>query len=174
MTICTTLRDANITRQKEWDTGGDMTLSYSGNEFAGEVGEAIEAIVLGQGQDSISDELGDVVICCDLLAMRYDQKLDLPTPGNPDFAPAVDRLLLDMAIDAGRVCNTVKKLERESFGMKGSRSSPQDMRHYLLSVLISAGDLAQHHGLILAECAADKFNKTSEKVGLKTRYVPNP
>ena len=38
------LRAANVTRQKEWDSLGQLTLAYRGNELAGEVGEACNVI----------------------------------------------------------------------------------------------------------------------------------
>lgn len=38
------LRAANVARQEEWDPGDKITLSYRGNELAGEVGEACNII----------------------------------------------------------------------------------------------------------------------------------
>jgi NTP pyrophosphatase (non-canonical NTP hydrolase) len=91
-----TLREANIARQKQWDAGDQIDLSYRGNELAGEVGEALEVAVnlllmsaaagrasnimkklhrkqLGirgsratKGQ--LADELADMIICADLIA----------------------------------------------------------------------------------------------------------
>jgi len=36
------LREANVARNKEWDPGGDISLSFRGNEMAGELGELLE------------------------------------------------------------------------------------------------------------------------------------
>jgi NTP pyrophosphatase (non-canonical NTP hydrolase) len=80
------LRRANITRQAEWDPTNAITLAYRGNELAGEVGEAcnivkkLERERLGlRGSrvtvDQLAQELADVVICVDLLAM--DAGVDL-------------------------------------------------------------------------------------------------
>lgn len=173
-----TLRAANIARQIEWDTGNQMTLSYSGNELAGEVGEAIEAVAFhslkptDKTKDNLSDELGDVVICCDLLAMRFDIPLDLPPhpvvvpkPGNRNILFGV---LIDLAVAAGDVSNIVKKLEREHLGMKGSRSTVGHLADALDTVLVEANDIASRCDLVLANVVAGKFNKTSEKVGLST------
>ncbi len=179
LTYHPTLREANITRQREWDTGNQMTLSYSGNELAGEVGEAIEAAAYHSFKPTavtkanLADELGDVVICCDLLAMRYD--IPLPLPPHPLAVP-FDReilfaVLVDLAIAAGAVSNIVKKLEREAIGMKGSRSTPGHLADALDTVLVEANDIAARSGLVLADCVASKFNATSEKVGLKTRLL---
>lgn len=77
----TTLRAANVARQAEWDSGNQITLAYRGNELAGEVGEACNIIkkierermgiagsraTIGQ----LAEELADVVICTDLIAMQ--------------------------------------------------------------------------------------------------------
>lgn len=37
-----TLRQANIARQKEWDRDNQIGLAYRGNELAGEVGEVAQ------------------------------------------------------------------------------------------------------------------------------------
>lgn len=175
--IYASLREANIARQKEWDTGNQMSLSYSGNELAGEVGEAIEAAWHAPLDDTgpLADELGDVVICCDLLAMRYDITLNYlewdcaPIPfDNTKLASVV----LDMAMDTGRACNVVKKLDRELLGMNGSRATADDLASHLKDILWGASDVAALFGLRLSDCVAAKFNKTSEKVGLITRYDP--
>lgn len=82
-----TLREANAARQAEWDAGNQLTLAYRGNEMAGEVGEACNVIkklererlgikgsraTLGQ----LAEELADVVICADLIAMAAGIDLD--------------------------------------------------------------------------------------------------
>lgn len=75
-----TLRAANRHRQAEWDKDARIGLSYRGNELAGETGEAcnimkkLERERLGiRGSratvEDLSQELADVIICCDLIAM---------------------------------------------------------------------------------------------------------
>lgn len=74
------LRAANAKRQEEWDRDGQITLSYRGTELGGEVGEALNIIKklererLGiRGSRAtvaeLAEELADVIICCDLIAM---------------------------------------------------------------------------------------------------------
>ncbi len=74
------LRAANAKRQKEWDKDNQITLSYRGTELGGEVGEALNIIKklererLGiKGSRAtladLAEELADVIICCDLIAM---------------------------------------------------------------------------------------------------------
>jgi NTP pyrophosphatase (non-canonical NTP hydrolase) len=75
------LRRANEARQKEWDKDNRITLSFRGNELAGEVGEAcniikkIERERIGlpgsrATKEQLAEELADVVICADLIAME--------------------------------------------------------------------------------------------------------
>lgn len=75
------LREANVARDKEWTAGGvQLSLSFRGNELAGEAGEACNVIKkldrerLGMpgSRDTaahLAEELADVIICCDLIAM---------------------------------------------------------------------------------------------------------
>jgi NTP pyrophosphatase (non-canonical NTP hydrolase) len=75
------LRRANVTRQKEWDAFDQLTLAYRGNELAGEVGEACnvikklerERLGIKGSRDTVehlAEELADVIICTDLIAMQ--------------------------------------------------------------------------------------------------------
>lgn len=171
------LRDANKARQIEWDKKGDMTLSYSGNELAGETGELIEAVAevyYGGGQvglEAMKQEIGDVIICCDLIAARLDFPLNL-SPVLPHHQPIdTPSLLLDIGIDLGRICNIIKKLERESFGMVGSTASLVALQDSLDFLVRDVFWLARYYGFDAGQCAAAKFNKTSEKYGLATRMV---
>lgn len=82
MTDHTTLRSANEARQREWDADAQITAAYRGNELAGEVGEACNIIKKLERErlgirgsrvsvEELADELADVVICADLIAMHY-------------------------------------------------------------------------------------------------------
>lgn len=74
------LRSANQARQQEWDQDNRITIEYRGNELAGEVGEACNVIkkiarerlgIRGSRASlaQLAEELADVVICADLIAM---------------------------------------------------------------------------------------------------------
>lgn len=76
------LRRANETRQREWDKENGITAEYRGNELAGEVGEACNVIkklarerlgIRGSRAtvEQLAEELADVVICVDLVAMCF-------------------------------------------------------------------------------------------------------
>jgi NTP pyrophosphatase (non-canonical NTP hydrolase) len=77
------LRQANVTRQREWDPNDAITLEYRGNELAGEVGEACNVIKklarerMGlrgtrATRFDLAEELADIIICADLIAMQMD------------------------------------------------------------------------------------------------------
>lgn len=106
-----TLREANKSRQVEWDVGNQLTLAYRGNELAGEVGEA---------------------------------------------------------------CNVLKKLERERMGIAGSHDTIDHLAEELADVVICADLIAMQAGVDLDAAIEAKFNATSEKVGLATRYRRTP
>lgn len=79
----TDLRSANQRRQKEWDKDNQIDAAYRGNELAGEVGEACNVLkklererrgIAGSRAtvQQLREELADVIICVDLVAMMYD------------------------------------------------------------------------------------------------------
>lgn len=76
------LRVANIARDKVWNPKKLLSLSFRGNELGGEVGEAqnilkkIEREKLGlvgsrSTPEKLAEELADVIICVDLIAMEF-------------------------------------------------------------------------------------------------------
>lgn len=81
------LRAANKARDAEWVSGGaKLSLSFRGNELAGEIGEACNVIKKLEREQlglvgsratvwDLADELADGVICIDLIAM--DLGIDL-------------------------------------------------------------------------------------------------
>lgn len=81
------LRAANVARQAEWCPEQVPDLSFRGNELAGEVGEACNVIKKLERErqgwagsratlEQLSDELADVIICTDLVAMAAGVDLD--------------------------------------------------------------------------------------------------
>lgn len=81
------LRAANAQRQAAWDPEHKITLAHQGNEMAGEAGEACNVIKklerarlgLRGSTDTIehlAEELADVVICADLIALSAGIDLD--------------------------------------------------------------------------------------------------
>ena len=80
------LRDANQRRHQEWARGEDVGLSFRGLELGGETGELLnelkklERVRLGlaggkEDLNAIKEELADVMICVDLIAMDLEIEL---------------------------------------------------------------------------------------------------
>ena len=74
------LRLANVERNAHWDPTGLLTLSFRGNELAGEVGEVCNVVKKLERErlglrgsrdttDHLAEELADVLICADLIGM---------------------------------------------------------------------------------------------------------
>lgn len=85
------LRLANEIRQREWDKEGGISLSFRGNELAGETGEACNIIKKLERErlgirgsratlDDLADELCDILICVDLIAMAEGIDLNARLP----------------------------------------------------------------------------------------------
>jgi NTP pyrophosphatase (non-canonical NTP hydrolase) len=83
MIYAKTLRHANAMRQYQWDPDKKISPLYRAVEFAGEAGEAcnkvkkLEREKLGlpgsrATKEELADELADVLITADLIAMEYD------------------------------------------------------------------------------------------------------
>ncbi|MGH6775924.1 MazG-like family protein [Brucella tritici] len=82
------LRAANVARDREWNTGSErVSMTFRATELAGEVGEACnvikklerERIGLVGSRDTkvhLAEELADIVICTDLVAMDAGIDLD--------------------------------------------------------------------------------------------------
>lgn len=76
----------------------------------------------------------------------------------------------ELAGETGEVCNVIKKLERERLGWRGSRDTKEHLAEELADVVICADLCAMAAGIDLEAAVEAKFNATSEKVGLPTRY----
>lgn len=78
-------------------------------------------------------------------------------------------LSMDFAKIIGRICNMVKKLEREKIGLKGSRVTFLELAAEFADCQICLDLLAMHHSVDLGEATRMKFNATSDKLGFLTR-----
>ena len=77
----------------------------------------------------------------------------------------------ELAGEVGEACNVIKKLERERMGIRGSRDTAAHLAEELADVVICADLIAMSAGIDLNLAVRQKFNATSQKVGLKTRMV---
>lgn len=80
----------------------------------------------------------------------------------------------ELAGEVGEVCNIVKKLERETRGLVGSRATVKQLEDEIGDVFICLDLLASEYGIDVMVAAARKFNKTSEKLGFPIRMVVPP
>lgn len=121
MTITfTQLRDADMARDKEWDSKADLGLPFATTEFAGEVGELCEVALL-------------------------------------------------LAAMSGKLCNSLKKVMREQYGLKGSRVTFDQVEREFGDVQITLDLLAMKAGVNLNDATRRAFNEKSEQMGFKTR-----
>jgi NTP pyrophosphatase (non-canonical NTP hydrolase) len=106
----TTLRQANTERQKEWDEGNQITLSYRGNELAGEVGELCNVLKKLEREkmgirgsrasvEQAEEEAADGVICIDLICA--DLGIDLWAAVRRKFNKTSDKNGLTTHIEGG-------------------------------------------------------------------------
>ncbi|ARQ01906.1 MazG-like family protein [Pseudorhodoplanes sinuspersici] len=169
MSDFTTLRAANRARQHEWDKNGGISIEYRCNELAGEMGEACNVIkklererlgirgsraTVGQ----LAEELADVVICVDLIAMGRSAVVPLNT-GYPVGFGSAAHAGAELAKQVGWLCDAVLDSE---FDVLETRC---------LLVVRTAYALADIYGIDLDGAIVRKFNATSEKVGLSTRLL---
>jgi NTP pyrophosphatase (non-canonical NTP hydrolase) len=78
----------------------------------------------------------------------------------------------ELAGETGEACNVLKKLDRERMGLVGSRATVEEAADELADVIICADLAAMELGIDLGQAVSRKFNKTTEKYGLKTRLGP--
>jgi NTP pyrophosphatase (non-canonical NTP hydrolase) len=78
------LRTANTYREAEWDPERKRTLTFLGNELAGETGELCNMLKKAEREllglpaaDEIAAEIADVIIVADQIAAKFD--IDLGT-----------------------------------------------------------------------------------------------
>ena len=65
----------------------------------------------------------------------------------------------------------IKKLERERYGIRGSRDTIEHLAEELADVIICVDLIAASMGIDLNAAVIQKFNATSEKYGLKTHFA---
>jgi NTP pyrophosphatase (non-canonical NTP hydrolase) len=174
VTTYTSLREANIARQKEWvGKAPPVDLSFRSNEMMGEVGEVMELFVERPREpdwkDRMADEMADVVITADLLLLDASAETALPVDGDCDSGGP-----LTFGASAGKVANVVKKLERERQGFVGSTADVVDLVGGLRRMLGLLKRLASFTEINVDQAVARKFNATSRKLGFGTELALVP
>lgn len=148
----TSLRAANAARQAQWDADDRIGLIYRANELAGEVGEAcnvakkIERERLGiRGSratlEQLADELADVMICADLVAMG--EGIDLDAAVARKFNATSEKIGLDTRLSHQTYQARVDDWMQTCFGAETS----QDLTERCYRFLEEAGELCQALGM---------------------------
>ncbi|MCA9036540.1 MAG: MazG-like family protein [Planctomycetaceae bacterium] len=78
---------------------------------------------------------------------------------------------LEMAGECGEVCNELKKIERVRLGLAGGSDDLNGLKEELADVLICLDLIAMDLGIDLLEETKRKFDKTSVKFGLTSRFA---
>lgn len=102
------LREANITRQKEWPGNDQADIAFRGLEVAGEFGEVAEALkkylrgtrgIKGSTADlqDVANEMADAIIALDLLADQMG--IDLGAAVTRKFNATSQKYGLETQID---------------------------------------------------------------------------
>lgn len=168
------LRDANVARQLEWDTGNQVDFSWRCNELAGEAGEVCNVLkkihrerlgIAGSRaiKDDLADELADVMICVDLIGMHES----LQTFGSgPALVGGNYRHEFASLTDAGNaLAARVGKVSSLLFEAPGDRN----ILHRTLALVVKTTiAISVMEEIDLRMAVAKKFNETTHKVGLTT------
>lgn len=88
---------------------------------------------------------------------------------DPEGKIQIEFRAAELGGEAGEACNIMKKLARERMGIRGSRSSPEQLMEELADVVICCALSANHVGGDLGKAIVDKFNKTSTAYGLSIK-----
>lgn len=78
---------------------------------------------------------------------------------------------IQMGASAGKAANLIKKIERERFGLPGSRTTIQALAKEIADVVITCYLLASAVGVDLDEEVPKKFNETADAVGIPVYLV---
>ena len=77
---------------------------------------------------------------------------------------------IELAGETGELCEAIKKHIRSKRGIAGTTASIEDIVDEVGDVLISLDLLCLELGINLELAVKRKFNKTSEKYGLRTKF----
>ncbi len=169
------LREANMARQREWDAGGEANnADWRMNELAGEVGEVCnvlkkinrERVGVAGSRATVADlaeELADVVICIDLYMM---------TTGGREVSSDADVGFLARYTLPHLGVHLAASLGRASIRLALTPTVVGEDQHHSMTALMEVcRGIAQREGIDLGKAVAQKFNATSNKMGLETKMT---
>lgn len=80
-----------------------------------------------------------------------------------------DFAAIELFGEVGELCNAIKKILRHDMGWVGGTDDTTNLKEEIGDVAISLDLLAQKYDIDLWEAIIEKFNKTSDKHGFKTK-----
>ena len=83
--------------------------------------------------------------------------------------PSLEFRTIELCGEVGELANAIKKSLRLSMGMAGGLDNMENIKDELADVIICAVLLGTKLDLDLSEIVKNKFNKTSDQHGFKTR-----
>lgn len=86
-----------------------------------------------------------------------------------DKVVSMEFRLIEFVGEVGELCNKIKKWLREAMGAVGTRTTLEEIADEMGDAQITLDLLAQKFDINLGEVTRAKFNKTSDKYGLKTK-----
>lgn len=174
------LRIANLARQAEWPGNEQADLAFRALEVADEAGELMGAIkkvaraqrgIAGStlSLQDVADEMGDTVISLDLLAIEMGFDLDAPVQNPCSSVPLLEQALnLDAVV--GDLSGAVVEFLIASTGKDSTVEEAHVVFEGLHRSIFWVMCIAQALGVDLGAAIAAKFNATSKKYGLATRF----
>ena len=102
----------------------------------------------------------------DQLEILRKANVDRDKEWNPDKVLSLTFRGNELGGETGEAQNCIKKLERERLGLRGSRSSLEQLAEELADVVICVDLIAMEYEIPLWEAIRKKFNKTSVERGL--------
>ena len=181
--IYTTLRSANEARAAIWGAGGIINLDWRVNELVGEAGEAcnvMKKLVREQKKergsratyDDLLEELSDVIICLDLLAMAESlPDLDLKEAYDPLPNADLNAYGVWLGVATGKIAENhfnqnIDPGYRRSLGLSSARAPIQIHQDVLLAATQASigvvNTIAREIGIVdMRVAVSNKFNRTS-------------
>ncbi|WP_417701912.1 MazG-like family protein [Pseudophaeobacter sp.] len=174
------LRIANIARQAEWPGNEHADLAFRALEVADEAGELMGAIkkvaraqrgIAGStlSLQDVADEMGDTVISLDLLAIKVGVDLGQGSRNFTSRSPLLEQALnLDAVV--GDLSDSVVMFLMAQSGEGDSLEEAHTIFENLQRSIFWVTCIALALGVDLGQAVAAKFNATSVKYGLTTRF----
>lgn len=183
------LRTANVDRQAEWPGGEHVDPDFRGNELAGEAGELLNLIkkvtrlekaisgtteTEGQLRSAILDEVGDAMVCLDLVGMEMGVEIGEQEIGEkPAPYPTLGKTANAFMGRVGYICDILASINMDpnhEYGPEEQEMVRRFVRNALRSATTILWRMSDQMGIDMWDAVEMKFNKTSEKHGLKTRF----